>query len=76
MLHTSLAQAHLSNVLIETSLHVVGHGDHSDPRLKSQGRTEITSPCPFKTLMAKQDLQRPFFGDTESTISPDCRHSD
>ena len=32
----------------ETGLHVVGHGDHSDPRLKSQGWTEITSPCPSR----------------------------
>ena len=38
--------------------------------------TRLTSLLPFKTFTAKQKLQSWFFGGVESTISPDCWHSD
>ena len=46
------------------------------PRAPSQWLTEVLSLFPFKNFKARQNLCRQFLRDAESTISPDCWHSD
>lgn len=62
------------NKIASTSLHTAGDEDDSDSL--SQWLTEVTFFFPFKSFHGWADSLKVVFGGTESTISPDCWHSD